>query len=432
VSERSERAPVIDLTDAAFWSDVHGPLAAAAAVAPVAVTPTGVPVLLRRDDAERALVDPRLANDYDALLTRHGIVDGPLHTWWKLAMLNTNPPTHTRLRGLVGRAFTPRAVARMEEPVRVATEERLAELDGVDDVEVIRDLAEPLPLRIVCELLGVPRPDHGAFAAWVADLGLMFAETMPDAQRRTAEHAMEELSAFVRDLVEVRRAAPTDDVLTGLVHAEEDGDRLSLDELVAMVVNLLFGGLDTSRGMLATGIWLLHRDDDVVRGAALRSRLRAEPQRWPAVVEEILRFEPPIGEVLRVATEDVEVHGHRIPAGGLLGVSLLAANRDAACYVDPARFDADRFGPGSTAPPPLSFGRGIHHCLGHALARLEGRVVLQTIVEHRPDLALRTTEPAWVPFLRVRRLAELAVDLGPSDLRSGKEPGAPAASGARA
>jgi cytochrome P450 len=411
-------APVIDPTDPAFWADPHRVLADAARAAPVARTTLGHLVLLRRDDAERALVDPRLRNDYDALLTRHGIVDGPLFRWWRLAMLNTNPPTHTRLRALVGRAFTPRAVARMEAPMRAATVERLERLAGAETVELIRDLAEPLPLTFVCDLLGIARTDHAAFATWVADLGLMFAETMPDAQRRQAEAAMEGLSGFVADLVGHRRRHPTDDVLTGLVQAEADGDRLSLDELVAMVVNLLFGGLDTSRSLLSTAVWLLYRDDADGATARLRTVLRAEPDRWPAVVEEILRFEPPVGEVLRVAAEDVEVHGELVPAGGLLGISLLAANRDPACYerpdrFEPDRFDADRGAGGGVAPAALSFGRGIHHCLGHALARLEARTVLRTIVDRCPDLALHTTAPAWVPFLRVRRLAALELSLGP-------------------
>jgi cytochrome P450 len=408
-------APVIDTTDPAFWVDPHRVLADAARAAPVARTTLGHLVLLRRDDAERALVDPRLRNDYDALLTRHGIVDGPLFRWWRLAMLNTNPPTHTRLRALVGRAFTPRAVARMEMPMRDATVDRLELLAGSGPVELIRDLAEPLPLTFICDLLGIARPDHVAFAGWVADLGLMFAETMPDAQRLQAEAAMEGLSAFVADLVEHRRRHPADDVLTGLVQAEADGDRLSLDELVAMVVNLLFGGLDTSRSLLSTAVWLLHRDDGAT--ARLRAGLRAEPERWPAVVEEILRYEPPVGEVLRVAADDLELHGEHVPAGGLLGISLLAANRDPACYEQPDRFDPDRFDPGhgdaGAAPAALSFGRGIHHCLGHALARLEARTVLRTIVECCPRLQLHTTEPTWVPFLRVRRLAAVELSLGP-------------------
>jgi cytochrome P450 len=419
-------APVIDPTDATFWVDPHRVLADAAGRAPVARTTLGHLVLLRRDDAERALVDPRLRNDYDALLTRHGIVDGPLFRWWRLAMLNTNPPTHTRLRALVGRAFTPRAVARMEAPMRDATVARLELLAGAGPVELIRDLAEPLPLTFVCDLLGVPRPDHAAFAAWVADLGLMFAETMPDAQRRQAETAMEGLSAFVTDLVDHRRRHPADDVLTGLVQAETDGDRLSLDELVAMVVNLLFGGLDTSRSLLSTAVWLLHRDDADGASARLRAGLRAEPDRWPAVVEEILRHEPPIGEVLRVAAEDLEVHGETVPAGGLLGISLLAANRDPACYERPDRFDPDRFAPdrpGGAEPAALSFGRGIHHCLGHSLARLEARTVLQTIIERCPELELRTGEPSWVPFLRVRRLASVELSLGPlAPDRAGSRP----------
>ena len=170
---------VVDTTDPAFSRDPHEILRDARRRSPIAFDTFGTPMLLRYADIDAALKDPRFVNDYDVLLTRHGITSGPLFDWWKLAMLNTNPPVHTRLRSLASRAFTPRAANATRERMRALTVEHLREFEGRDSIDLIDDVTESLPLAIVCDIIGVPRNDHNAFHEWVADIGLMFSNSIP-------------------------------------------------------------------------------------------------------------------------------------------------------------------------------------------------------------------------------------------------------------
>src|SRR5947207_15675510 len=292
---------VVDTTDPAFSRDPHEILRDARRRSPIAFDTFGTPMLLRYADIDAALKDPRFVNDYDVLLTRHGITSGPLFDWWKLAMLNTNPPVHTRLRSLASRAFTPRAANATRERMRALTVEHLRAVEGRDSIDLIDDFPESLPLTIVCDIIGVPRDDHNAFHEWVADIGLMFSNSIPDENRVRAERAMSALRDYSIDLIEHKRRAPDELLMSNLIAAEEDGDRLSYDELVALVVNLFLGALDTSRSALSIGLWLLWQQ---------RSRTVT-----PSVVEETLRFEPASGELLRTAGEDFELCGVQVAKG---------------------------------------------------------------------------------------------------------------------
>ena len=387
---------VVDTTDPAFSSDPHQILREAREWGPVAFDAFGTPMLLRYADVDAALKDARFVNDYDVLLTRHGITSGPLYDWWKLAMLNTNPPVHTRLRSLASRAFTPRAANATRERMRALTVEHLREFEGRDSIDLIDDVTESLPLTIVCDIIGVPRDDHGAFHEWVADIGLMFSDSIPDENRARAERAMFALRDYSIVMIEQKRRAPDELLMSNLIAAEEGGDRLSYDELVALVVNLFLGALDTSRSALSIGLWLLwkHGSRSVT----------------PALVEEILRFEPPSGELLRTAGEDFELCGVPIAAGTNVALSVMAANRDASAYTDPDVFVAERFT--YTARPHLTFGRGSHFCIGNAIARVEMHEVLDVILTRYRDLEVLIDDPQWVPFLRVRRFERLPIRLG--------------------
>jgi len=389
---------VVDTTELAFSRDPHEMLREARVRGPIAFDAFGTPMLLRYADVDAALKDPRFINDYDVLITRHGITSGPLYDWWKLAMLNTNPPVHTRLRGLASRAFTPRAANGTRERMRALTVEHVQAFEGRDSIDLIDDVTESLPLTIVCDMIGVPRDDHGAFHQWVADIGLMFSDSIPDENRARAEHAMFALGDYVVAMIEHKRRAPDDSLMSMLIAAEEGGDRLSYDELVALVVNLMLGALDTSRSALSIGLWLLWTH-----------RLRTIT---PASVEEILRYEPPSGELRRTAGEDFELHGVPIAAGTSVALSVISANRDASAYSDPDEFVAERYGAGPGAKPHLTFGRGSHFCLGNAIARVEMQEVLDVILTRYPDLEVLTDSPQWVPFLRVRRFEKLPVRLG--------------------
>ena len=397
---------VVDTTDPAFSRDPHEILRDARRRSPIAFDTFGTPMLLRYADIDAALKDPRFVNDYDVLLTRHGITSGPLFDWWKLAMLNTNPPVHTRLRSLASRAFTPRASNATRERMRALTVEHLREFEGRDSIDLIDDVTESLPLTIVCDIIGVPRDDHNAFHEWVADIGLMFSNSIPDENRVRAERAMSALRDYSIDLIEHKRRAPDELLMSNLIAAEEDGDRLSYDELVALVVNLFLGALDTSRSALSIGLWLLWQQ---------RSRAVT-----PSAVEETLRFEPASGELLRTAGEDFELCGVPVAAGTNVALSVMSANRDPSAYDDPDSFVADRYNPPSgrqggqpgAARPHLTFGRGSHFCIGNAIARVEMHEVLDVLLTRYPDLEVLIDDPQWVPFLRVRRFERLPVRLG--------------------
>ena len=280
--------------------------------------------------------------------------------------------------------------------MRTLTVEHLRAYEGRDSIDLIDDVTESLPLTIVCDMIGVPRDDHHSFHQWVADIGLMFSDSIPDENRARAEHAMFALGDYVVTMIEQKRRVPDESLMSTLIATEEGGDRLSYDELVALVVNLMLGALDTSRSALSIGLWLLwtHRVRTVT----------------PALIEEILRYEPPSGELRRTAGEDLELCGMPIAAGTSVALSVMSANRDASAYGEPDQFDTERF---AKAPKQhLTFGRGSHFCLGNAIARVEMQEVLDVILTRYPDLEVLTDSPQWVPFLRVRRFEKLPVRLG--------------------
>jgi cytochrome P450 len=404
---RLDALPLLDVLDEAFWQDPHTPLREARRHSPVARTPWGSPVLLDHDDCVAALADPRLTNDYDALLTRNDIDDGPLWDWWQLAMLNNNPPAHTRLRSLVSRAFTPRSVARANDIVRRVADDLLAPALERGHIELVREFCEPLPIGVMCELIGVPRGDREGFDRWIADLGLMFSERVTPDMRATAEAAMVDLSAYVDRLVDERQAnGDTDDLLGALVAAEAAGDRLSRAELVAMVVNLLFGALDTTRGALSMSVALLAADP------SRAEMLRDDEALLAPAVEELLRVEPPAGEIVRMASCDLELRGVPVEAGTPVGISTLAANRVPARFDEPDVVDLRRYTRPATAPI-LSFGRGIHHCIGSTLARVELREAVGVLLDRCTSIELAGDPPRFVPFLRVRCLSALPLALIP-------------------
>ncbi len=394
---------VVDTYGPAFTDDPHTLLRDARRQGPVAYDGSGTPVLLRYDDVDGALRDPRFINDYDGLLTRHGITSGPLYDWWKLAMLNTNPPVHARLRQLASRAFTPRAADATRARIRVLTEQHFDRQPRDEAFDFIEQVSETLPLTIVCDMVGVPTADHATFNAWVSDIGLMFSDAIPDENRRLAETAMVALHDYVVRLIEDRRRAPDDTLISSLIAIEEGGDRLSYDELVALVVNLMLGALDTSRSALSIGLWLLVRN----RSSTIT----------PSAVEEILRYEPPSGELRRTAGEDLTIAGAEVAAGTDVALSVLSANRDPDAFDDPDRFVAARYA--AAARPHLSFGRGAHFCLGNSIARVEMQEVLGVLLAQYPALEIVTDEPRWVPYLRIRRFEELRIVLGPKALRDG-------------
>jgi cytochrome P450 len=319
-------------------------------------------------------------------------IDAGMHT----DLLHLDPPDHTRLRKLVTAAFTRRRIEQLAPRVQQITDELLDAMDGATEVDLIAAFAYPLPLTVICELLGVPTDEQTSFREWSSTI-VAFSMVAPEAWV-AASTAM---IRYVRELLAAKRAAPADDLLSALVSVRDGSDRLSEDELTSMVFLLLVAGHETTVNLIGNGVHALltHPDQLAV--------LRAEPERMDATIEELLRFDGPLQvTTLRWTTEPVEIGGTVIPAGATVIPALMPANRDPSRIADPDRFDLTR-----TDSPHLAFGHGVHHCLGAPLARLEGRIALASLFARFPDLhlAVPPTEIRWRPGVLMHGLLTLPV-----------------------
>ncbi|QXJ23501.1 cytochrome P450 [Actinomadura graeca] len=315
------------------------------------------------------------------------------------SFLLMDPPGHTRLRGLVSKAFTPRLVERLRPRIEALVD---GLLDAASDpsaesratgagrapgtVDLIAALAYPLPIIVISEMLGVPASDRGLIKGWSDSLarGLDPDFLLPGEEIARRDRAREEFGEYVRALAAERRAEPRDDLLGALVGVSEGGDVLSEDELVATCVLLLVAGHETTVNLIGNGALALLRDPECL------AAFRARPEAVPAAVEELLRYDPPVQLTLRAALRDTELDGTPIERGRLILLLTGAANRDPAAFEDPDRLDLLRYAGGRDTPRHLSFGHGIHYCLGAPLARLEGQIALRKLFER--DVAL-TGEP---------------------------------------
>jgi cytochrome P450 len=360
-------------------------------------------MLLRHDDCYNALVDPqRLGNIGSRYFELQGWTEGPWVEWTRRNIVMVDPPVHTRLRSLVNRAFTPRRVEEMHETtVKVAHELSDAAADA-GTVELVHDWARLLPLRVICTMLGVPSVDQEQMGVWTEALSA--ASGMPTEENRVAGNdAMAEFNDYVAEQIATRRANPRDDLLTALIDAEEVGDRLDRDELVAMVVQLLFAGHETSRNLIGNLVYrLLEHPDEM-------ARLRSETALAPSAVEESLRYDPPITFTSRIAHEDLELCGLPVASGQLVVLFLTAANFDPDRFDDPFRFDIAR-----EDNRHLSFGWGIHHCLGANLARLEGAVAINTLLGRFARIELAGEPSQWTAFTPLRGRERLDLALTPA------------------
>lgn len=291
-------------------------------------------------------------------------------------LLNLDPPDHTRLRRLVTGAFNPRAIAALEPWIREVTSRLLADADAAAGFDLIEALAFPLPIAVICHLLGVPAADQARFRAWGHDVAATLDPQTAAAARADSRAAELALAGYLRDLVRERRANPDDSLLSALIAAEDEGDRLTSGEVVSMALLLLVAGFETTVNLIGNGTVALLGDP------ASWDRLRQDPALVPVAVEEMLRYDSPVQMTARTATEDVEVGGKVIAAGRQVFVFIGGANRDPAVFEQPDEFRIDRPDPGRH----LSFSLGIHHCLGASLARLEGRVAIEELTRRYPAL----------------------------------------------
>ena len=306
-------------------------------------------------------------------------------------LLTMDPPDHTRLRRLVAGAFTPRAITGLEPWIREVTVRLLEAADGAGGFDLIDALAFPLPIAVICHLLGVPAQDQARFRVWGHDVAATLdpqTSAAAQAQTRTAELA---LIGYLQDLVRERRAHPDDTILSALIAAEEEGDRLTSGEVVSTALLLLIAGFETTVNLIGNGMVALLRDPDSW------DRLRQDQTQVPAAIEEMLRYDSPVQLTVRIATEDIEVGGGVITAGKPVIVSIGGANRDPQVFEQPDQFWIDRPEPGRH----LSFSLGMHHCLGASLARLEARVAIEELARRYSALEL-AAPPTRRPLLVLR------------------------------
>jgi cytochrome P450 len=324
---------------------------------------TGLPMwhVYRYDDVATVLTD------HARFSSRHVLMQGSLLSDTLLAR---DPPDHRKLRNLVNLAFTPRAVARLSGRIADITRELLDAVRARGEMDVVADLAFPLPARVIAELLGVPRDDWDIFQRWAA-----FDGAGPAAGDAFLVSLRDQIHAYFSGLLEERRRAPREDLLTALSAAEIDGERLSEHELVSFCFLLLFAGQETTKNLIANFVLTLADHPDA------QDALTRHPELMPAAVEETLRYLPPVWFLMRRTTTEVELSGVRIPAEQIVLPWLASANRDAAQFPDAGRFDVRR-----EPNRHLAFGHGVHFCVGAPLTRLEANVALPMMLEQLGDL----------------------------------------------
>jgi cytochrome P450 len=317
------------------------------------------------------------------------------------SFLSLDPPDHTRLRRLVSKAFTPGVVAGLEPRIREIVAERFAAFEADGSVDIVSQLAYPLPVRVISELLGVPDADNERFEGWsrwlVRGLDPIMAVTDP-AELGHIENAQAEFEEYFADLIARRRRAPGEDLLSRLVQIEEQGDQLSERELIATCVLLLVAGHETTANLIANGVLALLRNPDQL------AALRADPGLIAGAVEEILRYDPPVQLDNRVVREPTRFGDVETPTDGMLLLLLGAANRDPAVFAEPERFDITR-----DARQHLSFAAGAHYCLGSPLARLEGAVALGAFAGRLRDPELDADSLRYRPHVNLRGPERLVV-----------------------
>jgi cytochrome P450 len=316
------------------------------------------------------------------------------------SLIHRDPPDHTRLRGLINKAFTPKVVAGLEPRIQGIVDQLLdaAPAGGMD---VIHALAYPLPVTVIADLLGLPAADREKFKTWSDDVSAVFAGDiggLPEEVLRRAKDARDECVEYLESAVAARRAAPRDDLLTALLRAEEGGGHLSEDELYTSVILLLIAGNETTTNLIGNGL------NALMRHPGAFARVWADPALIPQAVEEMLRFDSPVQLTTRQAKADLPVGGVMVPAGDWIFLVIGAANRDPAHFPDPDRFDLDR-----ENKRHLSFGVGAHFCVGAPLARLEAQVVLRSLRARYPNIRPNGEPPEYRYNFNLRGLTALPV-----------------------
>lgn len=388
----SQQPVLLPYTDPAFLADPFPLFRQLREEGPVrrAVIAGGLEAWLvtRYEDGLAALSDPRLSSDVRDASDPRLMQQLPVTERESMLsnMLRTDPPDHTRLRRLVSKAFTARRVGELRPRVQEITDRLLDDVVAAGRAELVADFALPLPVTVISELLGVPVEDRHDFQRWTDDMLLRRAE-MPDPAVVNA--AWEQMRSYLTKLLEAKRARPGDDLLSALITARDEEQRLNEDELIAMSFLLLVAGYVTTVNLIGGGIAALLAHPDQL------ALLRDDPELLPGAIEEFLRYDGPVSPgIARFAREEVEIAGVTVPPGATVLIASAIADRDPARFADPDRLDITR-----RDNAHLAFGHGIHYCLGAPLARLEGQIAIGTALRRLPGLALAVPpgELRWRP-----------------------------------
>lgn len=420
--ESASSLPVVDfdMLSPSFFADPHAVFRRMRAEDPVHFHPLlRMWVLTRHDDILAMSRDPRFTAERTAQFSGGSVSERlrPQHeeylrflSHW---MLFQDPPRHTVLRALMMKAFSPQVIEGMRPTIEALVGEMLDRALPEGEMDVARDLAFPLPAMVIAGVLGVPRDRMDFFKAATDDvIAVLGAGIVSDAVIERGHRGVRALHDLFSGLLEERRREPRDDLLTRLLHVEEQGTVMNEEELIAACGLLLIAGHETTSCFLGNAVLSL------LRHPAELAKLQANPGLVDNAVEELLRFESPVFMMSRQATADVEMRGKAIRKGDIVMGMLPAANRDPAAFHDPDTLDIERPGVKS-----LSFGHGIHYCLGAALGRLEGQVALRAVVTRLRGLTLATDQLAWIPNLAVHGLASLPVRFEAVGRKSGETPG---------
>ena len=389
--------PTINYAHVQHPDEAHAIIRRVREHAPIAIGPHG-PELLTYDLVRSVLRDPRFRVPQGMFLAAQGITSGPLWDRVTANLISLDGAEHHRLRRLVSRAFTPRATARLRTTIIDVVTELVDRHIADGRCDVVTDVARLFPIPIVCALLGAPPEDWELFSDWTDDIFKAFSWNAAN-ETGTILAAWAALDAYIDDMVAQRRQTLTDDLISELIRTEDDGDRLSADELRVLAAGLLIAGTDTTRNQLAASVHVLcdHPDQWALLGQ--------HPELAANAVEESMRHSPVVFTALRTALDDVELAGVIIPAGTLVIANTAAANRDPAAYDQPDPLDISRDG----APPILTFGGGMHYCLGSHLARLELAEALTVMTRRMPN-ARRTGPAPWKPITALSGPATLPIE----------------------
>jgi cytochrome P450 len=366
--------------------------------------PTDHWLVSRYEDVNTLLRDRRFGRTYHHLANDEEMGRPSAPEWhapfWHLVrsgILDMEPPDHTRVRRLVSKAFTPRMAEGLRPHVQRLMDENVDGVAGSGEIDLIPSIAEPLPVAVIAQLLGVPDEDRHLLRPWSADICRMYELAPTEEDARLAIRACVEFSDYLRQLSRARRADPREDLVSGLAEVVDEGERLTEDELIGTCVLLLNAGHEATVNVTGNGWWSLFRYPDQLR------RLRADPSLVPRAIEELMRFDTPLQMFERWVLEDVEICGVDVPKGAELGLLFGSANHD------PAVFErADELDLGRDPNPHLAFGAGVHFCLGAPLARIELETSFATLLRRFPRMEL-VEEPAWKPNYIIRGLEALRV-----------------------